>query len=63
MTDLDDDTLHGVNEDTFLYLSKASDALVKTKDNTISFHAPTFYIYGNYLLRELLVLNNNLSEF
>lgn len=51
-------TLHGAEDDTFVYLIKAVYALVKTRDKNSEFHAPTFYKYETNLLRELCVLKN-----
>lgn len=49
---LDDATLHGADEDNFLYLIKVAVALVKTKDKNSSFDLTDFYEYGNDPLPE-----------
>lgn len=47
VTYLDDATIHCSDDDTSVFLIKAANAFVKTKDKRISFYVPDFYKYGN----------------
>lgn len=48
VTHVYDATLHGVEEDSLVYIVKIADAFVKSKDNKISLHSPTFYKYDTH---------------
>lgn len=58
VTHLDDATHHGAEEGTIMYLIKNSDYFLKTIENILYFHGPTFYNFGKNLFREVRVLNN-----
>lgn len=60
MSHWDDATLHGANEDTFVYLIKDENAFVNTKDKNIYFHAPNFYKYKK-IFQIVFVLDKNLK--
>lgn len=53
-----DTSLHGSDDDTFVYIIKSAYSFVKTKEENSSFPVPTFYKNGSDILPERRVLNN-----